>query len=80
MAHCEVTENWDGTRAPTAIQCYLGLKFHPLERANAIADCLEEQFTPYDLCDDSRERKVETTVQALLEAVDNESPEKNWTM
>jgi hypothetical protein len=23
---------------------------------------------------------VETTVQALLEAVDNESPEKNWTM
>jgi hypothetical protein len=31
--------NRDGQRAPTAIHGTLGLKFHPLEKANAIADC-----------------------------------------
>jgi hypothetical protein len=29
----------DGPRAPTAIHGPLGLKFLPLEKANAIADC-----------------------------------------
>jgi hypothetical protein len=31
----------DGTKAPTAIHGPSGLKFHPSEKANAIADCLE---------------------------------------
>jgi hypothetical protein len=48
----------------------LGLKFHPSEKANAIVDCLENQFTHHDLCDVNDERPVEATVQALLEGVD----------
>jgi hypothetical protein len=48
----------DRPRAPTAIHCSSGLKFHPSEKANAIADCLEIQFTPRDLCDENHERRV----------------------
>jgi hypothetical protein len=44
--------------------------------ANEIADCLENQFTPHDLCDGNHERRVEASVQALLEAVDNKLPER----
>jgi hypothetical protein len=36
-----------------------------------IADCLENQFTPHELCDKSHERQVEASVQTLLEAIDN---------
>jgi hypothetical protein len=46
-------------------------KYQPLEKANTIADCLENQFTLHDLCDDNHERRVEARVQALLEAVDS---------
>jgi hypothetical protein len=59
----------DGSRAPTAIHGASGLKFLPSEKANAIADCLEIQFTPHDLCDENHERRVEAEVQALLETV-----------
>jgi hypothetical protein len=44
--------------------------FYPSEKANAIADCLEIQFTPHDLCDKNHEWWVEAKVQALLETVD----------
>jgi hypothetical protein len=64
----------DGPRVPTAIHGPLGLKFHPLEKANAIADCLENHFTPHDLCDENHKRRVEARVQALLETVDNNPP------
>jgi hypothetical protein len=57
----------DGPKAPTAIHGASGLKFYPFEKANAIADCLEIQFTPHDLCDDNHEGQVEARVQALLE-------------
>jgi hypothetical protein len=53
-----------------------GLKFHPSEKANAIADCLETQFTPHHLCDENHERRVEARVQALLETVDNNPPQR----
>jgi hypothetical protein len=43
----------------------------PLGKANAIAACLEKQFTPHDLCEENHERRVEARVQALLNAVDN---------
>jgi DNA polymerase III delta subunit len=66
----------DGPRAPTAIHGLLGQKFLPLEKTNAIADCLENQFTLHDLCDENHERRVEARVQALLEAVDNNPPER----
>jgi hypothetical protein len=51
-------------------------KFHPSENANIISDCLENQFAPHDLCDYNHERRVEGTVQALLETVDNIPPER----
>jgi hypothetical protein len=66
--------NRDGPRAPTAIRGALGLKYHPVDKANALADCLENLFTPHDLCDEEHERRVEARVQALLEAEDNDPP------
>jgi hypothetical protein len=47
--------NKDGVRTIFAIHCPLGLKFQLLEKANAIAECVEKQFTPHDLCDDKYE-------------------------
>jgi hypothetical protein len=38
-----------GAKEPTAIHGPFGLTFYPLEKAKAIADCLENQFTPHDL-------------------------------
>jgi hypothetical protein len=61
----------DGPKVPTAIHGLIGLKYHPLEKANAIACCLENQFTPSDLCDVNHEPRVEARVQSLLESVDN---------
>jgi hypothetical protein len=60
----------------TAIHGLLGLKYHPEDKANAIADCLESQFTPHDLCDGNHEWRVEARVQALLEAADNNPPQR----
>jgi hypothetical protein len=68
--------NRDRPRAPTVIYGPTGLKFHPLEKANAIANCLENQFAPHDLCDYNQERRVEARVQALLKTVDNSPPER----
>jgi hypothetical protein len=45
--------------------------FHLLEKANAIADCLENQFTPHYLCDENHKQQVEARVHALLQAIDN---------
>jgi hypothetical protein len=72
MANCEMKRDW--AKEPTAIHGPFGLTFHPLEEANAIADCLENQFTPHDLCDENYKRQVEARVQTLLEAVDNNPP------
>jgi hypothetical protein len=66
----------DGPRAPTTIHDASGLKFHPFEKANAIADCLEIQFTPHDLCDKNHEWREEARVDALLEAADDSPPQK----
>jgi hypothetical protein len=63
-------------RAPTAIHGPSGPKFQLADKANAIADCLDKQFTSHKLCDESHEWQVEATVQALLVAVVNDSPEK----
>jgi hypothetical protein len=67
--------NRDGPRAPIAIHGHLGTKFHPLEKANASADCLEKQFTPHGLCEGNHKRQVETRVK-YLEAIDINPPEK----
>jgi hypothetical protein len=64
-----------GPKEPTAIHGPFGLTFHLLEKANAIADCLENQFKPHDPCYENHKRQVKARVQTLLEAVDNNSPE-----
>jgi hypothetical protein len=61
----------DGPREPTAIHGPSGLVFHPSEKAKAIADCLGDQFTHHDLCDENNELRLE----ALLEAVYSKTPE-----
>jgi hypothetical protein len=86
-ANCEATPQalWpiaksllkrDVPKAPTAIHGSSGLKFHPLDKANAIADYLENLFTPHDLCDENHEQRVKAKVQALLETVDDSPPER----
>jgi hypothetical protein len=74
MDHCEVPHEQYELRAPTANHGPIGLKFHPLEKANTIANYLETQFTPRHLCD--HEGWAEARIQALLEAVDNNLPER----
>jgi hypothetical protein len=66
----------DRPRAPNAIHGASGLKFHPSEKANAIANCLETQFVPHDLCDENHERRVDAKVQALLETVENKHTQR----
>jgi hypothetical protein len=60
----------DGPKTPTAFHGPLEITYHPNEKANVIADCLENQFSSHDLCDENHEREVGTTVQALLASVD----------
>jgi hypothetical protein len=64
----------DGAKKTTVIHGPFGLTFRPLEKANAIVDCLENQFTLHDLCDENHKHQVEARVQTLLEAVENNSP------
>jgi hypothetical protein len=63
--------NRDGPRAPTVSHGPLGIKYQPEDKANAITDYLENQFTPKNLCDENHERRVEARVQALLETDDS---------
>jgi hypothetical protein len=65
-----------GPKAPIAIHHPLGLKYQPLKKATTIVNCLENQFTPHDLCNRNHKRWVKARVQALLGAADNTSLEK----
>jgi hypothetical protein len=81
IENCEVTPHaiWPiakslnkrgGPKAPTAIHGPLGPAFHPSEKANVIANCFENLFTPHKLCDADHERRVEARVQALMTTVE----------
>jgi hypothetical protein len=59
--------NRDGLTAAIAIRGRLGLKFNTVDKANAVADCIDNQFTPHDLCDENHERRVKARVQFLLD-------------
>jgi hypothetical protein len=74
MAHYETLMKRDMPKKPTAIHASFGLIFHPLEKVNAIANCLENQFTLHDLYGENHKRQVEATVRTLLEAIENNSP------
>jgi hypothetical protein len=39
----------NGTNAPTAVHGRSGITYHPNEKASAIADYLEMQFTTHDI-------------------------------
>jgi hypothetical protein len=58
----------DGPKSATAIHGTSGLKFSPLDKANAIARCLENLFTLHDLYEGNCERRVEAL---LLSVGDN---------
>jgi hypothetical protein len=71
VGHCEGTTQalwpivkWlmkrDGSKTPAAVLGPLDITYHLNEKANAIADCLENQFTSHDLCDENHERWEET--------------------
>jgi hypothetical protein len=64
----------EGPKAPTAIHGLSGLKFYAKDKANAIAGCLEKQFTPNELCEENHEERVEAKIQALHESVDDKAP------
>jgi hypothetical protein len=64
----------DRQKAPSAIHGPSGLIFLPLEKANGIADWLENQFTPHDLSEENHERRVEARVQAFSEPMDDRPP------
>jgi hypothetical protein len=51
--------NRDGPRAVTAIHGLLCPNYRPVDKANATVDCLENQFTPHNLCEENHERQVE---------------------
>jgi len=68
--------NRSAPKAPTVIHAYYGLKLLTYDKANAIADCLENRFTHHDLCDEHHERWVEAFAQDMLEAEDTAPSEK----
>jgi hypothetical protein len=43
----------DGPKAPAAIHSPLGLKYQLLDKATMNANCLENQFTPHEFCDEA---------------------------
>jgi hypothetical protein len=45
-----------------------------LEKSSAVADRLENQFTPHYLCVGMHSRQVEAAVQALLKAIEDPNP------
>jgi hypothetical protein len=68
--------NRDGSKTSTTIHDPLGLKYQPLEKTTTTVDCLENQFTSHDLCEESHKRRVDVRVQALIEAADDTPLEK----
>jgi hypothetical protein len=64
----------DRPKAVTCIHFASGLKSLSLEKSNALADRLENQFTPHDLYEEKHERRMEDRLQALFEAMDDGLP------
>jgi hypothetical protein len=63
-------------KATTAIHGPLGTVFFPNEKANVIANYLENLFTPHSVFDTDQKRRVEARVQTLLTTVDENPPVK----
>jgi hypothetical protein len=78
MTHCESPAKQGCLKGTNPNSGYSGLKFIPGEKANAIADCLENHLTHHDLCDEHHERRVVTLVQEILETEDTPPTEENY--
>jgi hypothetical protein len=63
-----------GPNTTSAIHHPLGPIFYPNDKANIIADCLENQFRMHDLCDCDHRRHVEAQVEALLATINGDIP------
>jgi hypothetical protein len=66
----------DRPKAQTANHGLPGLILLLLEKGNALADCMKNQFKPLDLCEETYERRVKVRVRAVSEAVNNNLPDK----
>jgi hypothetical protein len=64
----------DGPKASNAIRGPYSLTSHLLKKANAIAGCLENPFTPCDLRHENHKPRGEAEVQTLLETVERIRP------
>jgi hypothetical protein len=87
IANCEVTPQgiWPiakfltkggGPKAPSVIYDLTGPIFYPTGKAKIIADCLEKQFIPHELCDSYHKIQVEAGDSALLATVGEDIPVK----
>jgi hypothetical protein len=87
LANCEVTPQaiWPiakpltkrgGPKAPSSIHGSLGPIFYPIDKANIITDCLENQFRGHDLCNCDHRRHMEAQVETLLGTIIEDSPVK----
>jgi hypothetical protein len=74
MAYYEVSDKEEWAKTPTAIHGSIRLVFRSLEKATAIATCLENQFTHQDLCDENHKQQVKARIKALFEAADHPPP------
>jgi hypothetical protein len=85
VKNCEVTPQaiWstaksltkrDGPKAPSAIHGPLSPTFYSIDKANIIADCLENQLRAHDLYDCDHSRRVEAQVEALLATIVEDIP------
>jgi hypothetical protein len=71
MDYFEVSHKDGWTKGTNSYAWSPGLKYHMLKKGNTIADCLENQFTLHDLCDENKTRWVVAKVQALHETADD---------
>jgi hypothetical protein len=71
VGYCEIGYEKGFNKAPTVFHGVWRITYHPVKKANVMADCLENQFTSHELCDENHEWQAETAVQALLASVDD---------
>jgi hypothetical protein len=85
LANCEVTPQaiWPTAKSltkrgevkvPSAFHGPLGPISYPIDKANVIADCLENQFKAHDFCDGDNRRHLEAQAEALLATFDEDDP------
>jgi hypothetical protein len=81
IANCDVTPqaiwpvakfltNRGRPKAPSVIHRRLSPIFYPINKASIIADCLENQYTPHELC----EARIHALLATLMTPLLNTNP------